>query len=118
MDWGAVRPDEGGFGGITFTMLVQRRRACGIDRRGILLTAVFGQQTEDSVEVVAWVDPALIDAEISLRPTDGIYVRQAQSYRGRLNVTGVGNLVRLVGTISHGADTFNVRLEFVGALPQ
>ncbi|HJQ60664.1 MAG TPA: hypothetical protein VJ890_27420, partial [Vineibacter sp.] len=57
MDWEAARSDDGGFGGIPFTLLVQKRRACGIDRRGTLLTAVFGQQTEDSVEVAAWVEP-------------------------------------------------------------
>lgn len=117
MDWGMAKPDEDGFGGIPFTLLVQRRRACGIDRRGVLLTAVFGQQTELSVEVVAWVDPAIVDVERQLRRTDGLLVREAQSYRGRLSVTPAGSTIRLSGTISHGDAAFNVQLELLGSLP-
>ncbi|TXL73685.1 hypothetical protein FHP25_19950 [Vineibacter terrae] len=117
MEWGLVGSDDGGFGGIPFAVLVQRRRACGIDRRGVLLTAVFGRQTEDSVEVAAWSDTAVVDVDHVLRPADGIHVRQEQSYRGRLDVVRQSGLLRLVGTISHGGKAFNVRLELVGALP-
>lgn len=117
MDWGVARSDESGFGGIPFTLLVRRRRACGIDQRGVLLTAVFGQQTDDIVEIIAWVEPAIVDVSLLLRPTDGIYVRQAQSYRGRLTVLRAGNLPVLAGLVSHGGDVFNVRLEMTGALP-
>jgi hypothetical protein len=117
MDWGVARSDESAFGGIPFTLLVRSRRACGIDRRGVLLTAVFGQQTEDSIDVVAWVDPAIVDVSLLLRPVDGLYLRQAQSYRGRLSVVRAGSLPLLAGTIAHGDAAFNVRLELVGALP-
>ncbi len=117
MEWSVARPDEDGFGGIPFTLLVQRRRACGVDRHGALLTGVFGQQTEGTVEVVAWVDPAIADARPQMARTDGIYVRQAQSYRGTLDVIRTNSALRLVGTVSHGTATIIVRLEWVGALP-
>ena len=117
MDWGAARSDESGFGGFPFTLLIRSRRACGIDRRGILLTAVFGQQTEDSVDVVAWVDPAIVDVSLLLRPTDGVYFRQAQSYRGRLSVARAGSVPVLAGVVSHGEAAFSVRLEWTGPLP-
>ena len=116
MDWGAARSDDSGFGGVPFTLLVRSRRACGIDRRGVLLTAVFGQQTDNNVEIVAWVDPAIVDVSLLLRPADGMYVRQAQSYRGSLTVSRAGNLPLLTGIVSHGGDAFNVRLERVGDL--
>ena len=117
MEWSVARPDEDVFGGIPFTLMVQRRRACGIDRHGALLTGVFGQQTEDTVDVVAWVDPAIVDAKPQMARPDGIYVRQAQSYRGTLDVIRTESSLRLVGSVSHSTTTIIVRLEWVGALP-
>lgn len=115
--WRVAGPEEDAFGGLPFTLLVQRRRACGIDRQGDLLTAVFGLQTENSVEVVAWVDPAIIDVRPLLAPTDGVYVRQARCYRGTLDVVRIGESLHLAGTITHGDTAFTVRLEWVGPLP-
>ena len=117
MDWSVARRDEDAFGGMPFTLLVQRRRACGIDRHGALLTGVFGQQTEDTVEVHAWVDPAIAEARLLMARADGIYVRQAQSYRGTLEVIRQDGSLRLAGTVSHGTATFTVRLEWIGAVP-
>ena len=48
---------------------------------------------------------------------DGIYVRQAQSYRGTLDVIRTGDALRLVGSVSHSTATIIVRLEWVGSLP-
>jgi hypothetical protein len=117
MEWSVARPDEDVFGGIPFTLMVQRRRACGIDRYGAVLTGVFGQQTEETVDVVAWVDPAIADARQQMARPDGIYVRQAQSYRGTLDVIRTGDAFRLVGSVSHSTATIIVRLEWVGPLP-
>jgi hypothetical protein len=117
MHWSMAPAEEGGFGGVPFTLLVQRRRACGTDRRGALLTAVFGQQTEDSVDVAAWVDPPVSDLTLPLPPEDGVHTRRAQSYRGRLEVIGRGGTVRLTGSVSRGDAAIEVRLEWVGPLP-